>query len=68
MCFYLIQAYPRSRKYRFSFMKKRLMARDKKLWNHPLLNQRPKVTNRVRDTYLRHNARVRKHNRSLMWQ
>lgn len=43
-------------------------ARDKKLWNHPLLNQRPKVTNRTRDTYLRHNARVRKHNTSLMWQ
>ena len=66
MCFYLIQAYQRSRKYRFSFMKKRLMPNDKKLWNHPLLNQRPKVTNRVRDTYLRHNARVRKYNSSVI--
>ena len=66
MCFYLIQAYPRSRKYRFSAMKKRLMPSDKKLWNHPLLNQRHKVTNKTRDTYLRHNARVRKHNRSVI--
>ena len=68
MCFYLIQAYPRSRKYRFSFMKKRLMPRDKKLWNHPLLNQRPKVTNRSRDTYLKYNVRARKHNRSVICQ
>ena len=66
MRFYLKPIYPRSRKYRFSFMKKCLMPRDKKLWNHPLLNQRSKVTNRTRDTYLRHNTRVRKHNRSVI--